>query len=70
VTKILDKPLLFREGKESGYDENNNPSFNGQLHHKHWKIEQYHRAIKQISPIEHSQVRAERGVKNHQLLLK
>ena len=36
-----------------------------EIHDKHWQIEQYHRAIKQVCHIEHSQVRAERGVRNH-----
>ena len=35
------------------------------IHDKHWQIEQYHRAIKQVCHIEHSQVRAESGVRNH-----
>ena len=35
------------------------------IHDKHWQIEQYHRAIKQVCHIEHSQVRGEAGVRNH-----
>ena len=35
------------------------------IHDQHWQIEQYHRAIKQVCHIEHSQVRAEAGVRNH-----
>ena len=30
------------------------------IHDEHWKIEQYHRAIKQVCHIEHSQVRSEK----------
>ena len=39
-------------------------TFNGQ-HDKHWHIEQYHRAIKQVCNIEHFQVRSKVAVKNH-----
>ena len=35
------------------------------IHDQHWQIEQYHRAIKQVCHIEHSQVRGEAGVRNH-----
>jgi hypothetical protein len=35
------------------------------IHDQHWQIEQYHRAIKQVCHIEHSQVRSEVGVRNH-----
>ena len=35
------------------------------IHDKHWQIEQYHRAIKQVCHIERCQVRAEAGVRNH-----
>ena len=36
-----------------------------EVHDKHWQIEQYHRVIKQVCHIEHSQVRSETGVRNH-----
>ena len=36
-----------------------------QIHDQHWRIEQYHRAIKQVCHIEHFQVRNERPVRNH-----
>ncbi len=42
--------------KQSGFND---------LHDKHWQIKQYHRAIKQVCHIGHSQVLAEEGVKNH-----
>ena len=35
------------------------------MHDKHWKIEQYHRAIKQICHIARFQVRNKRLIKNH-----
>jgi len=35
------------------------------LHDQHWKIEQYHRAIKQVCNIESFQVRGKVAVKNH-----
>jgi hypothetical protein len=34
-------------------------------HDKHWHIEQYHRAIKQVCNIEHFQVRSKGAIKNH-----
>ena len=34
-------------------------------HDKHWQIEQYHRAIKQVCNIEKFQVRGKQAVKNH-----
>jgi hypothetical protein len=34
-------------------------------HDRHWHIEQYHRAIKQVCNIEHFQVRSKTAVKNH-----
>lgn len=34
-------------------------------HDEHWKIEQYHRAIKQVCHIEHFQVRGKLAIKNH-----
>ncbi len=34
-------------------------------HDKHWQIEQYHRAIKQVCNIEHFQVRGKQAAKNH-----
>ena len=34
-------------------------------HHKHWQIEQYHRAIKQLCHIENFQVRSKQATKNH-----
>ena len=34
-------------------------------HAKHWQIEQYHRAIKQVCNIENFQVRGEQATKNH-----
>lgn len=36
-----------------------------EVHDRHWQIEQYHRVIKQVCHIEHSQVRSETGVRNH-----
>jgi hypothetical protein len=35
------------------------------LHDRHWKIEQYHRAIKQVCNIEHFQVRSKIAILNH-----
>jgi hypothetical protein len=35
------------------------------LHDQHWKIEQYHRAIKQVCHIEHFQVRSKIAILNH-----
>lgn len=34
-------------------------------HDDHWKIEQYHRVIKQVCHVEHFQVRGKSAVKNH-----
>lgn len=34
-------------------------------HDRHWQIEQYHRAIKQVCNIEHFQVRSKGAIKNH-----
>lgn len=34
-------------------------------HDRHWKIEQYHRAIKQVCHIERFQVRSQGAIKNH-----
>ncbi|MDP2097105.1 MAG: transposase, partial [Methylobacter sp.] len=34
-------------------------------HGKHWQIEQYHRAIKQLCNIENFQVRGKQATKNH-----
>lgn len=34
-------------------------------HDKHWHIEQYHRAIKQVCNIEHFQVRSKAAIRNH-----
>ena len=34
-------------------------------HDKHWQIEQYHRAIKQVCNIENFQVRGRQATKNH-----
>lgn len=34
-------------------------------HDRHWQIEQYHRAIKQVCNIEHFQVRSKEAIKNH-----
>jgi hypothetical protein len=39
-------------------------TFNEQ-HDRHWHIEQYHRAIKQVCNIEHFQMRSKVAVKNH-----
>lgn len=36
-----------------------------QIHDKHWQIEQYHRAIKQVCHVEHFQVRNEKPIRNH-----
>jgi hypothetical protein len=36
-----------------------------QIHSKHWQIESYHRAIKQVCHVEHFQVRNERLIRNH-----
>ncbi len=50
-------------------DENALTDFNGadfcEIHDKHWKIEQYHRAIKQVCHVEHFQVRTETAIRNH-----
>jgi hypothetical protein len=35
------------------------------LHDRHWQIEQYHRAIKQVCHIEHFQVRTSTAIQNH-----
>ena len=35
------------------------------LHDQHWQIEQYHRAIKQVCPVEHFQVRSQVPIRNH-----
>ena len=35
------------------------------LHRAHWRIEQFHRAIKQVCNIERFQVRNENPIKNH-----
>ena len=34
-------------------------------HDRHWQIEQYHRAIKQVCNIERFQVRGKQAIKNH-----
>ena len=34
-------------------------------HDKHWHIEQYHRAIKQVCNIENFQVRSKTAIRNH-----
>jgi hypothetical protein len=34
-------------------------------HDEHWKIEQYHRVIKQVCHVEHFQVRGKLAIKNH-----
>ena len=49
---------------ETQFDLIKRSDFND-IHDKHWQIEQYHRAIKQVCHIEHSQVRAKQGVRNH-----
>jgi hypothetical protein len=36
-----------------------------ETHDRHWQIEQYHRAIKQVCNIEHFQVRSKTAIKNH-----
>lgn len=36
-----------------------------EVHDKHWQIEQYHRAIKQVCHVEHFQVRTEIAIRNH-----
>ncbi len=35
------------------------------LHNTHWKIEQYHRILKQVCNLEHFQVRKETAIRNH-----
>jgi len=35
------------------------------LHDRHWQIEQYHRAIKQVCHVEHFQVRTPAAIQNH-----
>jgi hypothetical protein len=35
------------------------------VHDKHWKIEEYHRVIKQVCHVEHFQVRTEVAIRNH-----
>lgn len=42
----------------------NQRAFNEQ-HDRHWQIEQYHRAIKQVCNIERFQVRRKKAIKNH-----
>ena len=34
-------------------------------HDQHWQIEHYHRAIKQVCPVEHFQVRGQVPIRNH-----
>lgn len=50
-------------------DENALTDFNRadfcEIHDKHWKIEQYHRAIKQVCHVEHFQVRTETAIRSH-----
>ena len=36
-----------------------------ETHDRHWQIEHYHRAIKQVCHIEHFQVRSKMAIKNH-----
>ena len=36
-----------------------------QWHDQHWQIEQYHRALKQVCPVEHWQVRGQVPIRNH-----
>lgn len=36
-----------------------------QVHDQHWKIESFHRVIKQVCNIEHFQVRNEQAIRNH-----
>lgn len=36
-----------------------------EVHDKHWQIEQFHRAIKQVCHVEHFQVRTEIAIRNH-----
>ena len=54
----------FYLANETQLDKVRQSDFND-IHDKHWQIEQYHPAIKQIYHIEHSQVRAEKDVRNH-----
>ena len=48
-------------------DEDDLLSFEGfhELHSSHWKIEQYHRVIKQVCHIEKFQVRRSKLISNH-----
>jgi len=50
-------------------NEDQLPSFDrkafAEQHDRHWQIEQYHRAIKQVCNIEHFQVRREGAIRNH-----
>jgi hypothetical protein len=39
--------------------------FKTEQHDKHWHIEQYHRAIKQVCNIERFQVRTKTAIRNH-----
>ncbi len=52
---------LPNEDRLSVFDRN---AFSEQ-HDRHWQIEQYHRAIKQVCNIEHFQVRSKGVIKNH-----
>jgi len=49
---------------EEKLTEFNHSEFNTE-HAKHWQIEQYHRAIKQVCNIENFQVRGKQAIKNH-----
>jgi hypothetical protein len=52
---------LANEDQLSAFDRN---AF-AEHHDRHWQIEQYHRAIKQVCNIEHFQVRSKGAIKNH-----
>ena len=52
---------LPNEGELAEFDR---PAFEIE-HAKHWQIEQYHRAIKQVCNIENFQVRGKQATKNH-----
>jgi len=53
--------FLTDEGQLASFDRQ---KF-AEQHDKHWHIEQYHRAIKQVCNIEHFQVRSKVAIKNH-----
>lgn len=55
---------IFYQPEEITLQKSNRTDFQ-EVHDKHWQIEQYHRTIKQVCHIEHSQSRTESRVRNH-----